>query len=137
MPEHYFGEVAGALRRLEIIERKIDSATAAAALDGALQLPTRRVNVKPLIDEAWTLRFNITIADAVYVVVAKHLDARSSPATAASQQPPPYRSVFFTSPARDTTPQLLHDIHHNHGVSSADPAGAALDCWPAQPATWS
>lgn len=74
MPEHYFGEVAGALRRLEIIERKIDSATAAAALDGALQLPTRRVNVKPLIDEAWTLRFNITIADAVYVVVAKHLD---------------------------------------------------------------
>ena len=74
VPEHYFGEVTGALRRLELIEHKIDTVTAAAALRAVLALPTRRVNVKPLVDEAWTYRFNITIADAFYVVVAKHLD---------------------------------------------------------------
>jgi predicted nucleic acid-binding protein len=31
--------------------------------------------VKPLLVEAWTLRHNLTIADALYVVVASHLKA--------------------------------------------------------------
>jgi predicted nucleic acid-binding protein len=35
----------------------------------------RRVQVRPLLTEAWAKRPNLTIADAVYVVLAEHLDA--------------------------------------------------------------
>jgi predicted nucleic acid-binding protein len=73
-PEHFFAEVGSAVRRLEIIERSIDASTAARVVHHALGIPRRRVNVKPLIDEAWTYRFNITLADSLYVVVANHLD---------------------------------------------------------------
>jgi predicted nucleic acid-binding protein len=73
-PEHFFAEVASGIRRLEIVERRIDASTAAESLRKALLLPRRRVNVRPLIEEAWTYRFNITVGDALYVVVAKHLD---------------------------------------------------------------
>lgn len=43
-----------------------------AALDTA---PLRRVQVRPLLTEAWAKRNNATIADALYVVLAEHLDA--------------------------------------------------------------
>lgn len=72
-PEHYFAEVASALRRLEVLERRLEAATALAALETAKQLVRRRVNVRPLLDEAWEYRFNISLGDALYVVVAKHL----------------------------------------------------------------
>ena len=35
----------------------------------------RRVQVRPLLSEAWAKRANITVADALYVVLAEHLDA--------------------------------------------------------------
>jgi predicted nucleic acid-binding protein len=35
----------------------------------------RRVSLRPPLQEAWTLRHNMTIADALYVVVAHHLRA--------------------------------------------------------------
>ncbi len=38
-------------------------------------MPLLRVQLRPLLSEAWTLRDNITIADALYVVVARHLRA--------------------------------------------------------------
>lgn len=95
-PEHFFAEVASAIRRLEVVERRIDATTAPAGLRRALLLPRRRVNVLPLIDEAWSYRFNITMGDVLYVVVAKHLRcplpaARCSPATAGLRQPPTSR----------------------------------------------
>ena len=31
--------------------------------------------MRPLIPEAWRLRHNVTVADALYVVVAQHLGA--------------------------------------------------------------
>ncbi len=39
-----------------------------------LVAPLRRVQIRPLLSEAWTLRENITIADALYVVMARHLN---------------------------------------------------------------
>ena len=72
-PEHYFAEVSSAMRRLEVVERRIDARTAAVALDEAARLVRRRVNVRRLLEEAWAHRFNITTGDALYVVVAKHL----------------------------------------------------------------
>jgi predicted nucleic acid-binding protein len=35
--------------------------------------PLRRVQVRPLLPEAWSKRGNITMADALYVVLAEHL----------------------------------------------------------------
>lgn len=37
--------------------------------------PLNRVSVAPLLPEAWALRHNLTVADALYVVVASHLEA--------------------------------------------------------------
>ncbi len=74
VPEHYFAEVAAVLRRDEINQR-FDRARIQVALDRLLSAPVRRVSVKPLLPDAWTLRHNLTVADALYVVVAQHLGA--------------------------------------------------------------
>jgi predicted nucleic acid-binding protein len=73
VPEHYFVEVGSALRRLEVVERRIDSGTAAEALRRANSLPARRVSVRPLVAESWSRRHSITMGDALYVVLAEHL----------------------------------------------------------------
>ena len=46
-----------------------------AAFDQLRIAPLRRAQVRPLVAEAWTLKDNITMGDAVYVVLAKHLNA--------------------------------------------------------------
>ena len=48
---------------------------APSALDRLLSLPVTVVRSRPLIPEAWTLRHNLIVQDAVYVVLARHLDA--------------------------------------------------------------
>ena len=72
MPEIYFAETAAALRRLEAAGA-INAQRASAALDELLAAPLRRAQVKPLLSEAWTLRPNVTVADALHVVLARHL----------------------------------------------------------------
>ncbi len=74
VPEHFYVEVAGVLRRF-VARRDIDSRRGQRALDRLLAISLRRVSVKPLLSEAWRLGANLTIADALYVVVARHLDA--------------------------------------------------------------
>jgi predicted nucleic acid-binding protein len=37
--------------------------------------PTDLVQVRSLLPEAWTFRHNLTIGDALYVVLARHLGA--------------------------------------------------------------
>lgn len=74
VPEVYFLEVAAVLRRAELANH-ITTARATAALSRLLVAPLRRVQVKPLLDEAWSLRHNLTVPDALYVVLARHLDA--------------------------------------------------------------
>jgi predicted nucleic acid-binding protein len=44
-------------------------------MERLLAAPVRRVSVRPLVAEGWQLRHNLTVADALYVVVAKHLNA--------------------------------------------------------------
>lgn len=74
-PEHYFSEVAGALRRLEL-GGTLQPARAAAAMASLEVAPINRVQVRPLLSDAWSKRHNLTIADALYVVVAEHLGAK-------------------------------------------------------------
>ncbi|HVF76630.1 MAG TPA: type II toxin-antitoxin system VapC family toxin [Acidimicrobiales bacterium] len=74
VPEIYFAEVAAALRRAEMHGR-LSGARAAVALDRLLAAPVRRVQVRSLLDEAWALRHNVVVNDALYVVLARHLGA--------------------------------------------------------------
>jgi predicted nucleic acid-binding protein len=74
VPEIYYAEVAGVLRRAELSGR-MSPARAAVALDRLLSMPMRRVQVRSLMAEAWALRHNVIVADALYVVLARHLSA--------------------------------------------------------------
>ena len=74
VPELYFTEVAGALRRAEI-NGFITAERAAVAVDLLLSGPVNRAHVKPLLSEAWTMRHTITVPDAIYVALARHLQA--------------------------------------------------------------
>lgn len=74
VPEHYYSEVAGALRRGELTGAYTPERTK-RAFDNLTTAAVRRAQVRPLLAEAWSLRANLTVADAVYVVLADHLDA--------------------------------------------------------------
>lgn len=74
VPEIYFAEVAAALRRAEMHGR-LSGARAAVALDRLLTSPMRRVQIRSLLTEAWALRHNVVVNDALYVVLARHLGA--------------------------------------------------------------
>lgn len=54
---------------------KMSAARTAVALNRLLATPMRRVQVRPLVAEGWALRHNVIVADALYVVLARHLDA--------------------------------------------------------------
>jgi predicted nucleic acid-binding protein len=73
-PEHYFVEVAGALRRAALngdaTPERVDRAF--SMLGRAV---VRRAQARPLLADAWTRRTTITIADALYVVLAEHIGA--------------------------------------------------------------
>lgn len=74
VPEHYFVEVSGALRRAALN----DTATSARVDQAFAMLERavfRRAEVRPLLADAWKRRATLTIADAVYVVLAEHLGA--------------------------------------------------------------
>ena len=74
VPEHYFVEVAGALRRAALngdaTPERVDRAF--SMLDRAVVL---RAQVRPLLVDAWAHRSSMTIADALYVVLAEHIGA--------------------------------------------------------------
>jgi predicted nucleic acid-binding protein len=74
VPEIYYAEVAGVLRR-QNLHWKFNPTRIQIALDRLLSAPLIRVQLRPLLSEAWTWRHNLTIADALYIVLARHLDA--------------------------------------------------------------
>ncbi len=74
VPEHFYVETAATIRRLQLASQ-VTEERASIALSRLLATPAHRVQVRPLLSEAWTLRHNITVADALYVVMAKHLRA--------------------------------------------------------------
>jgi predicted nucleic acid-binding protein len=65
-------EVLAALRRLERAG-ELAPQRAVQALDDLMDAPVRRFSTLPLLAEAWTLRANVTAADALYVVLARIL----------------------------------------------------------------
>jgi predicted nucleic acid-binding protein len=73
-PEHFAAEVAGVLRRWELTG-VLAPRDAAASLDRLIHWPLRRATLIPLLQDAWSYRPNITIADALYVVLAERLHA--------------------------------------------------------------
>jgi len=75
VPEHYFIEVAGAIRRAEYT-KAITSAQALSAFDALRRGRLHRVQIRPLLDEAWARRGHLTVADAVYVILAEQIGAR-------------------------------------------------------------
>ncbi len=74
VPEHYFVEVPSALRRIEA-HGDIDAARATAAFNRFVTTRVTRVQIRPLLGDAWARRGHLTTADALYVVLAEHLDA--------------------------------------------------------------
>jgi len=74
VPDHFHVETAGAIRRM-LNNELVDVTRANAALEQLLTLPVTVSRSQPLIAEAWTYRNNLIIHDAVYVVLARHLDA--------------------------------------------------------------
>lgn len=74
VPEHFYVEVSAGIRRVEL-KGDVTSDRAAVAIDDLLRLRARRVEVRSLLSEAWTLRHNVAMADAIYVVLARQLTA--------------------------------------------------------------
>ncbi len=72
VPELYFAEVAAVLRRDAILAR-YPVARIEAARRRLLTAPLRRVAVRPLLREARSMRQNLTVADSVYVAMARNL----------------------------------------------------------------
>jgi predicted nucleic acid-binding protein len=74
VPEHYYLEVASALRRSA--QRNVITRTQA---DDAFRMLERsifnRAQVRPLLPDAWRRREAMTVADALYVALAEHLGA--------------------------------------------------------------
>jgi predicted nucleic acid-binding protein len=73
-PEHYYVEVAGAIRRWEY-SGATEPATARDALDQLLTAELWKVPIPHLLPKTWPRRGHLTIADALYVVLAEELRA--------------------------------------------------------------
>jgi predicted nucleic acid-binding protein len=65
-------EVLSILRRLERTG-SLPAREAVQAVDDLMDAPVRRFSTLPLLAEAWTLRANVSAADACYVVLARIL----------------------------------------------------------------
>ena len=58
---------------VELVVRSQREAAVAQAVDDLMDAPVRRFSTLPLLAEAWTLRANVSAADACYVVLARIL----------------------------------------------------------------
>jgi predicted nucleic acid-binding protein len=74
VPAHLEAEVLSALGRLAragaVAEDRV-----AAALAQLVRAPCRRFPLAPLLVEAWALRANLSLRDALYVALARRLEA--------------------------------------------------------------
>lgn len=73
VPDHFHLECASALRRMEF-RGEVSAAEVQETREQFLALRVRRIDTAPLFSEAWTIRRNVTVADALYVVIARHLE---------------------------------------------------------------
>jgi predicted nucleic acid-binding protein len=75
VPEHFYAEVLGVLRRQAVVVKSLTDARAAAAVVRLRSWHLHRASVAPLVEAAWTYRHNMTAADGIYVALADHLGA--------------------------------------------------------------
>lgn len=75
VPEHFYAEVFGALRRRLLVERIITDDQARVALDRLQRWHLHRASVRPLVESAWGYRHNVSAADSLYLALADHLGA--------------------------------------------------------------
>jgi len=75
VPEHFYAEVLGVVRRRLVVDKSISEAQAAFALGRLRRWHLRHAAVEPLLDSAWAYRHNMTVADALYVALAERLGA--------------------------------------------------------------
>ena len=75
VPEHFYAEVLGVLRRQLLVEQLITEAQAAVAIGRLHSWHLHRASVVPLLDAAWAYRHNMTASDALYVALSEQLDA--------------------------------------------------------------
>lgn len=73
MPEHFYAEVLGVVRRRLVVDKIVTEPQATAALGRLRQWHLHRAAVEPLIEHAWRYRNNMTAADALYVGLAEVL----------------------------------------------------------------
>jgi len=73
VPEHFYAEVLGVLRRRLLIERTITETQAAAAVRRLGLWHLHRASVAPLVPAAWKYRHNMTAADALYVALSEEI----------------------------------------------------------------
>lgn len=75
VPEHFYVEVLGVLRHQSVIARTIGPDRAELAVDRLRRWHLRQAAVAPLVLAAWSRRYNMSAADAVYVALAEQLGA--------------------------------------------------------------
>ncbi len=73
-PAHFDAEVFSAFGRLAR-DRVMSTAQVGLALVELARAPIQRMPVPPLLEEAWSLRDNVSQRDALYVVLARRLEA--------------------------------------------------------------
>jgi predicted nucleic acid-binding protein len=71
VPEHFYAEVLGVLRRRFLIERTITESQATASVRRLGLWHLHRASVAPLIPVAWKYHHNMTAADALYMALSE------------------------------------------------------------------
>ena len=74
VPEIFYVECGTVLRRWDL-NRILTPTQMAKAIEELMVWPLRVTQVRALFSDAWRLRSNVTFADAIYVALARHLDA--------------------------------------------------------------
>ncbi|MBK9178438.1 MAG: type II toxin-antitoxin system VapC family toxin [Acidimicrobiales bacterium] len=104
VPDHFYAEVLGVLRRRLVGERSITETEAASAVARPRDWHLRQAAVQPLIDQAWRHRHNMTAADALYVALAELLRVGLGHLTGAPQPSPTFGGDAAASPAPTSDP---------------------------------
>ncbi len=73
-PAHLDAEVLSALGRL-VRDGSLEAGAVPERLAALARAPLTRYPVAPLLQEAWALRANLSLRDAIYVALARRLDA--------------------------------------------------------------
>lgn len=75
VPEHFYSEVLGVIRRRVVVDGTLTEDQGRLAVEALTIWRLHRASTAPLVSAAWVYRHNMTAADALYVVLAEHLNA--------------------------------------------------------------